>query len=132
MYSDKLGFSSNDEYLIGKYSCGAYLFLGPVSTSAIQVPGTTSQSVKFLENGESNAINVPLIFQFRAVDKLAYIGGWRKAGNLSNISYVKKLGIDIQVRNSDVFSFDVQVSGSYKNDTLVAPNFDSGVKAATM
>jgi hypothetical protein len=129
MYADKLGFSSNDEYLIGKYSCGAYLYLGPISNTVLQVPGTTALSVTYLGEGETNAINIPVIFQFRAVDKLGYIGGWRKAGNLSNITYTKKIGIDIQIRNDDSFSFDVQVSGSYQNDTLVAPNFDSGVKA---
>ena len=129
MYADKLGFSSNDEYLIGKYSCGAYLYLGPISNTALQVPGTTALSVTYLGEGETNAINIPLIFQFRAVDKLGYIGGWRKLGNLSNITYTKKIGVDIQIRNDDAFSFDVQVSGSYQNDTLVAPNFDSGVKA---
>jgi hypothetical protein len=129
MYADKLGFSSNDEYLIGKYSCGAYLYLGPVSNTVLQVPGTTALSVTYLGEGETNSINIPVIFQFRAVDKLGYIGGWRKAGNLSNITYTKKIGIDIQIRNNDSFSFDVQVSGSYQNDTLVAPNFDSGVKS---
>ena len=129
MYADKLGFSSNDEYLLGKYSCGAYLFLGPVSNTPLQVPGTTSLSTTYLGEGESNAINVPVIFQFRAVDKLGYVGGWRKAGTLSNITYTKKIGIDIQIKNDDAFSFDIQVTGSYQNDTLVAPNFDSGVKA---
>lgn len=131
MYADKLGFSSNDEYLIGKYSCGAYLFLGPITNTPLQVPGTTSMSTTYLGEGESNAINIPVIFQFRAVDKLGYIGGWRKSGNLSNITYSKKIGIDIQIKNDDSFSFDIQVSGSYQNDTLVAPNFDSGVKAVS-
>jgi hypothetical protein len=129
MYADKLGFSANDEYLIGKYSCGAYLYLGPVTNTVLQVPGTTALFVTYLGEGETNAINVPVIFQFRAVDKLGYIGGWRKAGTLSNITYTKKIGIDIQLRNDDAFSFDVQISGSYQNDTLVAPNFDSGIKA---
>jgi hypothetical protein len=127
MYPDKLGFTANDEYLIGKYSCGAYLYLGPPSASALQVQGTTSLSTKTLYDGDSNAINVPLVFQFRPVDKSGYIGGWRKAGNLTNITYTKKIGIDVQVQNEDAFSFDVQISGSYKNDTLVAPNFDSGL-----
>jgi hypothetical protein len=86
-------------------------------------------SIKYLGDGDQNAINVPLIFQFRPVDKLGYIGGWRKSGNLSNITYTKKIGIDIQVKSEDIFSFDVQVTGSYQNDTLVAPNFDSGVKS---
>ena len=125
MYSDKLGFSANDEYLIGKYSCGAYLFLSPIDSAFLQVPGRSALSTVYLANGETNAINVPLVFQFRAVDKLGYIGGFRKSGNLSNITYTKKIGIDIQIKNEDVFSFDVQVTGSYKNETLVAPNFDS-------
>lgn len=129
MYPDKLGFSSNDEFLIGKFSCGAYLYLGPVNLTSVQVPGNTSMSVRPLGDGDTNAINVPLIFQFRAVDKLGYIGGWRKAGTLSNITYTKKVGIDVQVKNEDTFSFDVQVTGAYQNDTLVAPNFDSGAKA---
>lgn len=127
MYPDKLGFTVNDEYLIGKYSCGAYLYLGPTTSSSVQVEGTTSISTKPLLDGDSNAINVPLIFQFRPVDKAGYIGGWRKSGNLSNITYTKRIGVDIQVMNEDKFSFDIQITGSYKNDTLVAPNFDSGL-----
>ena len=127
MYSDKLGFTVNDQYLIGKYSCGAYLYLAPQTASSLQVSGTTSLSTLSLGTGETNAINVPIIFQFRAVDKLGYIGGWRKSGNLSNITYTKKIGVDLQVLNSDSFTFDIQVTGSYKNDTLVAPNFDSGL-----
>ena len=127
MYADKLGFSANDEYLIGKFSCGSYLFLSPVDSSFLQVPGRSALSSISLENGKVNAINVPLIYQFRAVDKLGYIGGFRKSGNLSNITYTKKIGIDIQIKNEDSFSFDVQVTGSYKNETLVAPNFDSAI-----
>jgi len=125
MYADKLGFVSDDEFLIGKYSCGAYLFLAPVSGGSLQVTGATSLSTRTLNTGETNAINVPLVFQFRAVDKLGYIGGFRRAGTLSNITYTKKIGIDIQILNSDIFSFDVQISGAYQNDTLVAPNFNS-------
>lgn len=127
MYPDKLGFTVNDQYLIGKYSCGAYLYLAPQSSSSLQVSGTTSLSTLSLGTGETNAINIPIIFQFRAVDKLGYIGGWRKSGNLSNITYTKKIGVDLQVLNEDSFTFDIQVTGSYKNDTLVAPNFDSGL-----
>ncbi len=129
MYPDKLGFTVNDQFLIGKYSCGAYLYIAPQSGSAIQVSGTTSLSTISLGTGETNAINVPIIFQFRAVDKLGFIGGWRKSGNLSNVTYTKKIGIDLQVQNEDSFSFDIQVTGSYKNDTLVAPNFDSGLSS---
>jgi hypothetical protein len=126
MYPYKLGFEANDEYLIGRYSCGSYLFLGPVTPSAIQVQGSTSQASQFVKEGQNNSLVVPLIFQFRAVDKLGYIGGFRANGNPTNINYTKKLGIDIQVRNESPFSFDVEVTGKYKNDTLSSPNFANG------
>ena len=42
----------------------------------------------------------------------------RLAGNPSNIVYQKKIGIDIQVRNSAPFSFDLVATGSYKQSTL--------------
>jgi hypothetical protein len=123
MYPFKLGFESNDEWLIGRYSCGSYLFLGPVTASSVQVQGSTSQASQFVQQGVNNAIIVPLIFQFRATDKLGYIGGFRANGNPTNITYTKKLGIDVQVRNQSPFSFDIEVTSKYKNDTLSSPNF---------
>jgi len=125
MYPNKLGFTSSDEFLVGRYTCGSYLFLGPPTASTIQVEGSTQLASRFVQNGDSNSINIPLIFQFRANDKLGYIGGFRADGNPTNITYTKKIGIDIQVRNQSPFSFDVHVTGKYKNDTLSAPNFSS-------
>lgn len=118
MYPNKLGFTPNDQYLIGKYTCGSYFFLGPPTASTIQVEGSTSLASKYVQQGISNAINVPLIFQIRATDYLGYIGGYRLSGNPSNITYQKKIGIDIQVRNNSPFSFDVVATGSYKQETL--------------
>lgn len=121
MYAMKLGFEQDDEFLIGKYSCGAYLFLAPATNSSIQVPGTTSLSTKIIGTGTANAIIVPVIFQFRPVDKLGYIGGFRLSGNLNNVAYSKTIGIDIKPRFSDTFSFDIKVTGRYKTDNLRAP-----------
>ena len=118
MYPNKLGYTQNDQYLIGKYTCGAYLFVGPPTTSLIQVEGSTALASRYVQQGVANAINVPLIFQFRATDALGYIGGYRLSGNPSNIVYQKKIGIDIQVRNSAPFSFDLVATGSYKQATL--------------
>jgi len=123
MYADKLGFQQDDEYLIGRYSCGSYLFLGPKSSANLQVEGSTALAKKDLVFGIENAINIPLIYQFRATDKLGNIGGFRASGALSNITYTKRIGIDIKVKNEDLFSFDIEVTGKYKNDTLVSPNF---------
>ena len=64
----------------------------------------------------------------RAQDKLGYIGGWRSAGNLKNITYSKKIGIDIQVKNEDLFSLDVLVTGSYTKTSLVSPAYSQSKK----
>jgi hypothetical protein len=122
-YPNKLGFLDSDEFLCGKYSCGSYLFIAPTSHTAIQIEGSTQLAKKTLEFGQENAITVPLIFQMRAQDKLGFIGGWRTAGNLKNITYSKKIGIDIQVKNEDLFSLDVLVTGSYTKTSLVSPAY---------
>lgn len=120
-YPAKLGFYANDEYLIGKYTCGAYLYLAPLDHASIAVDGSTELAKRLLEFGEEKAINIPLVFQFRASDKLGYVGGFRTSGNISNITYIKKIGIDIQVRNESLFSFDVEVSCKYEQDSLTRP-----------
>ncbi len=122
-YPNKLGFVNSDEFLCGKYSCGAYLFLAPTNHSAVQIEGSTQLAKKTLDFGQENAISVPMIFQMRAQDKLGYVGGWRSAGNLKNITYSKKIGIDIQVKNEALFSFDVLVTGSYTKTSLVSPAY---------
>lgn len=126
-YPNKLGFVESDEYLCGKYSCGSYLFIAPTNHTAIQVEGSTQLAKKTLEFGQENSITVPLVFQMRAQDKLGYVGGWRQSGNLKNITYSKKVGIDIQVKNEDLFSFDVLVSGSYTKTSLVSPAYSQNV-----
>lgn len=126
-YPNKLGFVESDEYLCGKFSCGSYLFIAPTNHSAVQVEGSTQLAKKTLEFGQENSITVPLVFQMRAQDKLGYVGGWRQAGNLKNITYSKKIGIDVQVKNEDLFSFDVLVSGSYTKTSLVSPAYSQNI-----
>lgn len=122
-YPIKLGFTKNDEYLIGKYTCGAYLYLYPTTYESASVegnfPARSSKTVKF---GSENALNIPVLFQFRASDRLGYIGGYRTSGTLTNIKYSKKLGIDIILKDDAPFSFDLNVSAQYiKETTLDAP-----------
>lgn len=122
-YPIKLGFTPNDEYLIGKYTCGAYLYMFPLNYEAISVEGNIpSRSSKKVKVGGENALNVPILFQFRCSDKLGYIGGFRTAGTLNNIKYQKKIGLDIIVKNDVPFSFDLEVSAQYiKETSLDAP-----------
>lgn len=125
-YPIKLGFAANDEYLVGRFTCGSYLFMGPSTYADVSIEGNhpriSKRSVPF---GDENALNIPLIFQYRCSDKLEYVGGYRSSETLSNVRYTKKIGIDIYEKlNSsetdpsygDLFSFDIRVSCLYKKD----------------
>jgi len=127
-YPNKLGFIDTDEFLCGKFSCGSYLFLAPTNHTSIQIEGSTQLAKRTLEFGQENSITVPLVFQMRAQDKLGFVGGWRSAGNLKNITYTKKIGIDIQVKNEELFSFDVLVTGSYTKTSLISPAYSQSKK----
>jgi len=117
-YPIKLGFIPNDEYLIGKYTCGSYLYPFPLNYQTLSVDGNHPQlSYKEVTVGSENAINIPILFQFRCSDKLGNVGGFRESGALTNIKYTKKVGIDIYVKDNVPFSFDLQVSCRYKKVT---------------
>ena len=122
-YPIKLGFTRDDEFLIGKYTCGAYLYMFPLDYESISVVGNfPARSTRQVSFGDENAINIPIIFQFRCSDKLGFIGGYRIGQTLTNIKYQKKIGLDIFIKNQDPFSFDVQVSAQYiKETSLDAP-----------
>jgi len=113
----KNSFVDNDKYLIGKYTCGAYLFISPSSYQAIGSnavsPTVTKISVEF---GTENSIQIPLIFQYRASDYLAKIGGHRPDEILANIRYSKKLGLDIYLKDES-FSFDILAKVQYQSET---------------
>lgn len=123
----KIGFDEEDEWLVGKYTCGAYLYMAPVSHSSIQVEGTTALAKKDLLFGEENSITVPIVFQFRTLDKLNYVGGFRIGNQPRNIVYSKKIGLDIKVRNEELFSFDIVVSGAHRKDNLVSPLYSQSL-----
>lgn len=120
-YPIKLSFEQNDSYLIGRYTCGSYLFLLPSSVTAISVDGNhPTLSKKVVNFGNDNAINIPLVYQYRCSDKLGYIGGYRFSSTLSNVKYSKKIGFDIYINGQTPFSFDVQVSSQYTQDTVTS------------
>jgi len=124
-YPEKLGFSPDDEFLIGKYSCGSYLYMAPSSHYPIQVEGSTSLAGKTLSPGTENAIVIPVLFQMRCQDKLGFVGGFRNSGTIRNVTYTKKIGIDIKVSNEEVFSFDLSISGSYTKSALASPTYSN-------
>jgi hypothetical protein len=127
-YPIKLGFGEGDEYLIGKYTCGSYLYIAPTSYEAISTTSLNPVGAKRdLEFGDTKSINIPIVYQFRCSDQLQYVGGFRTTGALKNIKYSKTLGIDIYSKNN-VFSFDLNVSCQYtKETTVIAATASSGI-----
>ena len=122
-YPIKLGFKENDEYIIGKFTCGAYLYMFPLSYESASVEGNfPARSARDIEFGTENAINIPVLFQYRCSDKLGYIGGYRSTETLTNIKYQKRMGIDLIIKDDSPFSFDIQVDCQYTKETsLNAP-----------
>jgi len=133
-YPIKQGFLPNDQYLIGKYTCGAYLYISPSSHESIAATAySPSTSKRIVEVGEANAIKIPLNFQYRGSDYLTYVGGYRPnaAAGLRNVKYTKQIGFDIQLKD-DVFSFDVVVSAQYEKETAVVTPISTISKSNTM
>ena len=131
----KFGFISDDRYLIGSNTVGSYLFLGTSQFNQLLVDGVDAKAEKLLDPGEKNALLIPVVFQYRmtdyygtwianiasaAVGGQGILGGYDPLRNttLRNLSYSKKIGIDIYQQDEPVFSFDVQVSAVYKKDNI--------------
>jgi hypothetical protein len=132
-YPIKSSFDANDRYLIGKYTCGSYLFLAPAAHQSIGATSVSTNGAKrTLPYGSGNSIKVPLVFQYRCSDYLGYIGGYRvnTTFGLTNVSYAKKIGIDICLKD-ELFSFDVLASVQYEKETAaVTPT--SGVSPSSV
>jgi hypothetical protein len=119
----KVGFINEDKYLIGKNTCGSYLFM-TVNPKNINTLSPIYNQGFSLKNGNSFTINVPFTFQYRMTDYngdgssgTGTIGGFG-AGQLSNLTYTKKIGLDILIKGGELFSFDIQCTAKYKPSNL--------------
>ena len=118
--SFKMSFDVNDQYLLGGRSVGAFLFLSPINTDTLSVSGDTKQSTRSIANGEGNAVSIDVVFQYRMTDyfgndaasDIGRIGGFTKFG-YGNLTYTKKLGLDIFDKFDEQFSFDLEVFAKY-------------------
>lgn len=138
-YPVKLGFYTNDRYLIGTDTCGSYLYMAPSSYADLLVDGTDYRAIRNIEFGEENQITIPIVYQFRMTDFYG-IGdsGTGRIGGYSvqpkNLVYTKKIGIDIVVKDDSLFSFDLQVSSKYKVDspsqTAISPAKNSKLSSS--
>jgi len=117
----KMSFDANDQYLLGGKSCGSYLFVSPINSESLLVDGDNKFGRKYVTTGESNAVSIDVVYQYRMTDyagndpatDLGRIGGIMST-NLSNLTYAKRIGIDVFDADGEQFSFDIEVFAKYK------------------
>jgi len=134
----KTSFEANDQYLLGKPSCGSYLFIASDDHVNIQVDGDATTSFKPIQFGSSNALTVPLVFQYRMTDYfgsgsgtqggLGNIGGDRN-GAITNLTYAKRIGFDIYPNSVSVYQYDIEVFAKYRPDGLSTDVFPTATIA---
>jgi hypothetical protein len=116
----KNSFEPNDQYLLGGHSCGSFLYISPLTKEYLSVDASNKSGKKIIPGGKANSISLDLIFQYRMTDYngAGSVGIGRVAGIVSNIinniTYSKKIGLDIIDRNGFDFKFDIEVYAKYK------------------
>lgn len=134
----KHSFDIFDQYLLGKKSVGSYLFISTTDHPNIQVNGDAVTSIKQIEFGSSNSINIPIVFQYRMTDYfgpgdgeaggIGNIGG-DSSGATTNLTYAKRIGIDIHLTKDIVHQFDIEFFAKYRSDSLNIDRFPSATVA---
>jgi hypothetical protein len=115
----KAGFSPEDQYLLGGRSCGSFLYISPLNTNSLVVDASNKSGKKLIPGGSANAVSVDLVYQYRMTDYYGpkATGTGRVGGVLdntfTNLSYAKKIGIDIIDFGSNDFKFDIEVTSKY-------------------
>lgn len=123
----KSAFVPDDQYTLGKSSVGSYMFISPDDEETLSVNGDDSLSIKKIEYGPNNSIQIPVVFQFRMTDYagvgdngIGFVGGdW--TGATKDITYAKRMGFDIissDGSNDERFSFDLEIFAKYRSNNL--------------
>lgn len=116
----KTSFDPADQYLLGGHSCGSFLFLAPLDKESLTVDANNKTGKKVVPANGKNTITIDMIFQYRMTDYngagstgTGRIGG--VIGNtFNNLTYSKKIGVDIIDSQSNDFKFDIEVYSKYK------------------
>lgn len=116
----KNSFTEDDQFLLGGLSCGSFLYLSPINQTSLSVDGPNKYGKKLIEGGSQNAVSVDMVFQYRMTDYFGKdnTGKGRVAGiygnTFSNLTYSKKIGLDIIDSYKTEFSFDIEVYSKYR------------------
>jgi hypothetical protein len=118
--SGRNSFTPEDKYLLGGHSCGSFLFLSPLSKDSHVVDAKNKRGKKLIPGNSANSIVIDVVFQYRMTDHngKGEDGNGRVGGVIGNIftnlTYAKKIGIDILDTNGNDFQFDIEVFAKYK------------------
>lgn len=122
-FARKIGFTKNDKYLIGVNTVGSYLFMATPDYNSIYTGSAIYSQGVIIKKGD--AIRIPVIFQYRMTDYNGDgsigngdIGGFGRATTPVNLTYTKKIGVDLVIKDFGIFSFDVEVTAKYKADSV--------------
>jgi hypothetical protein len=118
--SIKMAFEPNDQYLLGGMSCGSYLFTSPLSIDALSTNADNTSGKKTIITGAGNEIAIDVIFQYRMTDYagtsdagLGFLAG-EYSQTKTNLTYSKRIGIDVIDVDNNKFAFDLEVFAKYK------------------
>lgn len=113
-------FTPEDQFLIGKKTCGMYVGIGSVDRQSLEVINNSYDSGEKMLKGNKKLI--PIYTSSRLTDY--YGSGDTGAGNIggvngaTNVKYEKTIGIDILYKTKNLtklFSFDLSYSMQYQN-----------------
>lgn len=107
-----LGFNNNDFYAIGEYTCGAFLYPQINNINTISVVGNTTMAVLIIP--KESEILIPIIFEYRMMDRMGNINGVQNFVVSDGLEYSKKIGVDL-VLNNELFKFDINVKAKLKS-----------------
>lgn len=122
--SFKCSFEPDDQYLLGGKSCGSYMFIAVNNETSLQTNGDDDLSSIKIQIGQNNAIQVPLVYQYRMTDfagvgtnGLGFIAG-DCTGTTKDVTYSKRMGFDMKLINNDMFKFDIEIFSKYRSNNL--------------
>jgi len=121
--TSKVLYDIDDKYMVGAKSVGAMVSMSANSKDLLQVTQNLAYAGKELQAGETNALNIPIVFQYRMTDYTNTPRGFNVSGSTSvrNYKISKIIGVDILILGQK-HSYDLKFTAEYKPKSLSSKN----------
>ncbi|AFF28262.1 gp264 [Sphingomonas phage PAU] len=110
-------YNVNDKHIVGYFTTGSKFFMSSNTFSSIQVASSDAGAVRELHPGDSNALLIPIVMQYRMTDALGRPNGVSTNSLNDTFDYNKLIGIDMII-NNEPFRFDLNVQAKFRSTTL--------------